>query len=263
MSNVNRDNIYSYLKSDFQTKLGYPFLGESGSEQLIKDACQNFHPEKLRAMWQYYIEDADEGRFGHSIKRFTEPRVLMKLAPRVHRSPSGYTGKVETAEHICEGWLCWPTTCTMQSRFGGWPAGTVPDVHPEPCYYCKGPMVRVGSARHGSKYQAGMEQYKVSPDYIQWPEIGKELKKIGGYHEGRKTLDAVGGQGVRGTDTAVARPATGLAGGTSEVEPCATGVDEGRPEADVGSDEDNGQDGLPALWRESAEGLSDAEEDFY
>ena len=169
MANITADDIFAVMKGDFLQKFGFAYKGGDKDELTISDVCGfgdgKFAPVKLRAMWLYYLDDAKEREFGYSVKRFTEPRVLMKLAVRVHKTPKGFTGKTESHEYICEGWLCWPMTCMMQINFYTFPESDVPEVAPEPCFYCQGPMVRVGSERHQEKYKAGMDAFKQTDDY--------------------------------------------------------------------------------------------------
>ena len=90
----------------------------------------------------------------------------------------------------------------------------------------------------------------------------------GGYHvpstEWRR-LCVEGSQpdapGLRGEDRPVTAEQQGVGGGERGAETCDTGVDEGRPEADVGRDADSGQDGPAPSGGQSAEGLMDEDED--
>jgi hypothetical protein len=180
--NVTTDNIFDTMKADFLQKQGFPYIGKTADREEVTAiagySSDQFVPVKLRAMWLYYLDDPKEKEFGYSIERFTESRVLMKCAARVHKAPSGFTEKLEGFVYICEGWLCWPTTCMRQEKFSAFPPGDAPDVHPVPCYYCNGPMVKVESKRHDELYNAGMVAYKASPDYLPWPVVKVMMKTV-------------------------------------------------------------------------------------
>ena len=148
MSAVTKENIYDFFKRDCLDKHGFKLIAEVGAEKAVQDLCgynnEPFTPERLRAAWNFYISDKKEVEFGISVKRFTEPRVLMKFAAKIQRPERrGQSSGLPQRNYTCENYA---KTCCYGVIVVRDEGDEFPDYHERPCPYCNGRLVKEGVA---------------------------------------------------------------------------------------------------------------------
>ncbi len=142
------DDIWECLKCDTEQKLGFPLHEEKGADDLIRDLAKDYGPERLRAMWAYYITDDRELEFGISVQAFSDPRRLARFAVRVGKGQKAAKPD-EMRWHVVYSCVkrclygddLWGYDVTFKHGEHKAAIDALPLYHENPCPHCKGPCI--------------------------------------------------------------------------------------------------------------------------
>lgn len=99
-------DIFDQMCDDYEQKLGVPLLHNGEADRAdIKKMCVKYNKNYplVRAMWNHYLDDEREGRFGYTLDNFMTTRRLSIFAVKAHQVMHQHD---KVVEEICYLYRC-------------------------------------------------------------------------------------------------------------------------------------------------------------
>ena len=140
---LTKDNIFHTICTDYEKQLHVPLSFTTKDKQAITHLCTRYknNYELIREMWNQYINEEFDGKWGLSIEYFLTPQRLNKYAQRAYHAlhtterPTDSAQYDNVGHYKCEtpGCLWTPRECIVMPK-----GETPPEYMKKPCPICGG-----------------------------------------------------------------------------------------------------------------------------